>query len=345
MGLFLASFAPRVHENLLLARSFWGATALLLVWQGALLLAARRGRRPPGMRVVLRSQHYIQAAIQAAVFAYWGWYWPPVYDFAWLIVGQLLFAYAVDLLLCWSRGRPYVLGFGPFPIVFSTNLFLWFRDEWFALQFLMIAVGFLGKEFVKWERDGKRTHIFNPSAFSLGVFSIGLIATNTTELTWGELVASTFHLPPNVYLVLFLGGLIVMYHFSITLVSAAAAVTLFGLSAVYAAMTGVPYFLDSDIPPAVFLGLHLLVTDPSTSPRSQRGKALFGGLYGVGVFGLYTLLGALGAPTFYDKLLCVPLLNLSVQRIDRLVGFARAPGSVAGGWTVDLHRKLTQALH
>ena len=26
----------------------------------------------------------------------------------------------------------------------------------------------------------------------------------------------------------------------------------------------------------------------------------------------------MGAPTFYDKLLCVPLLNLSVQRIDRL---------------------------
>ena len=42
-------------------------------------------------------------------------------------------------------------------------------------------------------------------------------------------------------------------------------------------------------------------------------------LYGLGVFGLYALLGAVGAPTFYDKLLCVPLLNLSVRWIDRLV--------------------------
>ena len=68
----------------------------------------------------------------------------------------------------------------------------------------------------------------------------------------------------------------------------------------------------------MFLGLHLLVTDPSTSPRTPLGKTLFGALYGLGVFVLYSLLGALGAPTFYDKLLCVPLLNLSVKWIDRL---------------------------
>jgi hypothetical protein len=34
---------------------------------------------------------------------------------------------------------------------------------------------------------------------------------------------------------------------------------------------------------------------------------------------LYSLLGAIGEPTFYDKLLAVPILNLSVQRIDSLV--------------------------
>jgi len=109
-----------------------------------------------------------------------------------------------------------------------------------------------------------------------------------------------------------------MYFFSITLVAMCAAATLFALSAMYSAIQGVPYFLDSEIPAAVFLGLHLLITDPSTSPRSLVGKAIFGVLYGVGVFLLYALLGWLGAPTFYDKLLCVPLLNLSVIGIDRL---------------------------
>jgi hypothetical protein len=63
---------------------------------------------------------------QLSVYAYWGWYWPPVYDFAPLLAAQLVFAYAFDVLLSWTRRGSYVLGFGPFPIIFSTNLFLWF---------------------------------------------------------------------------------------------------------------------------------------------------------------------------------------------------------------------------
>ena len=91
-----------------------------------------------------------------SVYGYWGYYWAPVYPYAPLLVGQIVFAYAFDMLLAWSRGKPYGLGFGPFPIVFSTNLFLWFKDDWFLFQFLLIAVGFLGKAFVRWERDGRR---------------------------------------------------------------------------------------------------------------------------------------------------------------------------------------------
>jgi hypothetical protein len=183
----------------------------------------------------------------------------------------------------------------------------------------MIAVGFMGKEFVRWNRDGKSTHIFNPSAFTLGLFSLVLILTNSTSITWGPQIASTLSLAPGIYTYLFLGGLVVMYFFSITLVAASAAAVLFSLSALYYTFTGVPYFLDSEIPTAVFLGLHLLVTDPSTSPRTPPGKLVFGVLYGLGVFALYSILSAFGAPTFYDKLLCVPLLNLSVQWIDRAV--------------------------
>ena len=319
LSLVLLSFVPRVHDNPVLTRSFWGAALVLLVWQVALFLRLKHASDGRALRTDPRPQHYLQALVQLAVFAYWGWYWRPVYDMVWLLVAQLAFAYAFDMLLAWSRRDGYVLGFGPFPIIFSTNLFLWFRDDWFYLQFLMIAVGFMGKEFVRWHREGKKTHIFNPSAFSLGLFSLVLITTDTTDLTWGQEIATTLSLAPSIYLFLFLVGLVVMHFFSITLVAGSAAAVLFALSALYAAAMGVPYFLDSEIPTAVFLGLHLLVTDPSTSPRTPLGKTVFGMLYGVGVFGLYALLGAVGAPTFYDKLLCVPLLNLSVQRIDRVV--------------------------
>ena len=318
-GLGLLSFLPRIQSSTTLTWSFWAAVAVFLAWHTALVIRLNRISATRSMTVLMRPQHYLQATAQLSVFLYWGWHWRPVYDYAWLLVAQLVFAYAFDILLAWSRRESYVLGFGPFPIIFSTNLFLWFTDDWFYLQFLMLAVGFMGKEYVRWNRDDRSTHIFNPSAFSLGLFSLVLILTNTTDLTWGQDIASTLTLAPNIYVFLFLAGLVVMYFFSITLIAGCAAVTLFGLSALYSLTTGVPYFLDSEIPTAVFLGLHLLVTDPSTSPGTPLGKAVFGLLYGVGVFVLYAVLGLVGAPTFYDKLLCVPLLNLSVQQIDRLV--------------------------
>jgi hypothetical protein len=315
----MLAFLPRVQANPRLTYSFWGAVAVLLVFLAVLATRLKGRGEGRAFDVVVRKQHYIQACVQLSVYAYWGFYWRPVYAFAGLFLAQLAFAYAFDMLLSWSRRESYTLGFGPFPIVFSTNLFIWFKDDWFYLQFLMLAIGFLGKEFVRWKREGKWVHIFNPSAFTLGLFSLVLIATGTTDLTWGPEIASTLTLAPYIYTYLFAVGLVCLYFFSITLVTGAAAAVLFGGSWLYSTVTGVPYFIDSEIPAAVFLGLHLLVTDPSTSPRTPPGKLLFGMLYGVGVLALYGMLGSFGVPTHYDKLLCVPLLNLSIRGIDALV--------------------------
>lgn len=319
LALVPIAFVDRVRENPVLVWSILGSVGALLAWQAWLFLVGpARDDANPAFSIILRKQHYIQACLQGSVYAYWGWYWRPVYEHLWLLFAQLLFAYAFGILLAWSRRQPYGMGFGAFPIVLSTNLFIWFRDDWFYLQFLMIAVGFLGKEFVRWNREGRRVHIFNPSAFSLGLFSLVLIAMNATDLTWGQEIASTLSMAPRIYTWIFVIGLIAMYNFSITLVSGLAAVVLFGWSAAYFSATGVPYFIDSEIPSAVFLGLHLLVSDPSTSPRTPLGKAIFGVLYGVSVFTLFAGLDLIGAPRFYDKLLAVPLLNLSIQRIDQL---------------------------
>lgn len=326
-GILGLTLLPRIRENAALTWAFWGAAGVLLVWMASLTLrrhleSSTERDGPSVFTIALtrpRAQHYVQSVCQFSVYLYWGWFWPPVYDYMPLLAGQLLFAYAFDLLLAWSRRQPYQLGMGPFPIVFSTNLFLWFKDDWFAFQFAVIAVGFLGKAFVQWERDGRKVHIFNPSAFTLALFSLALLATGTTNLTWAQEINSTFGLGPHIYVVLFTIGLVVMYFFAITPVTAMAAATLFGASALFSMVSGVPYFVDTEIPAAVFLGLHLLVTDPSTSPRTAAGRAVFGVLYGLGVFALYAILGGLGLPTFYDKLLVVPLLNLTAPAIDRLL--------------------------
>ena len=170
--------------------------------------------------------------MHTSIYLYWGWYWREVYHYAPLIVAQIVFVYALDMLVCWSRRDKWILGFGPFPIVLSTNLFLWFRDDWFYLQFLLIATGVLCKEFVTWKRDGRRTHIFNPSAIALAIFSVGLLVTHNTHLTWGEEVAVSQGRPPHIYLEIFALGLVVQALFSVTLVtlSAAAAAVVLNLA-------------------------------------------------------------------------------------------------------------------
>ena len=320
LTLVLTAFValPWVRDNPRLEFSFLGAAAALLMLNFAVSRRAARAGRVLTYEFVPRPVHYVQLLMHFSIYAYWGWYWREVYHYAPLIVAQIVFVYVLDMLVCWWRRDRWVLGFGPFPIVLSTNLFLWFKDDWFFLQFLLVSTGVLCKELVHWQREGRRTHIFNPSAIALALFSFGLIMTGSTHISWAEEVAVTLGRPPNIYLEIFLLGLVVQALFSVTLVTLSAAATLYVLNLIYTDATGVYHFVDSNIPAAVFLGLHLLVTDPATSPRRSTGKVIFGALYGGGVFALYSVLGWLGVPTFYDKLLCVPPLNLTVRMLDRM---------------------------
>jgi len=312
------TFLPRIRHEPRLTVSVLGAAAVLFVLQLALRLELGRSGRRLRYEFVPMRVHYVQAAMQGCIYAYWGWYWREVYDHVPLIAGQLVFAYTLDMLVTWLRRDTWTLGFGPFPIVFSTNLFMWFRDDWFFLQFLMVATGVLGKEFIKWRRDGRPTHIFNPSAFSLFLFSLALILTGRTDITWGPDIAATLGVPPRIYLEVFLVGLVVQLLFSVTLVTLSATAALIVLNLVYTSATGTYHFVMTNIPIAVFLGLHLLVTDPATSPRTTLGKLVFGAMYGIGAFALFGLFQRIGVPTFYDKLLPVPILNMLVRAIDRM---------------------------
>ena len=307
---------PSVRSYTPLLSSILGAAAALLV--GVALIAVRARARTLQVDAAVRPQHYLQACMQTTVLVYWGWYWRPVYDALPLIAAQLVFAYAFDMLLAWWRRDRYTLGFGPFPVVLSTNLFLWFKPDWFFLQFVMIAAGFAAKELIRWDRDGRSAHIFNPSSFPLAIASLGLIATGTTSWTWGAEIAQTQFNPPQIYVVLFLVGLPGQFLFGVTPMTMSAVLTTYVLGVGYFLLTGSYFFVGSYIPVAAFLGMHLLFTDPSTSPRTELGRIMFGMMYGASLTALYGLLAMIGAPTFYDKLLPVPLMNLSVRALDRM---------------------------
>jgi hypothetical protein len=321
VGLLALSQFPLLEQRPTVRTSIVGAALFLLAWSGLLFGVLRRGQRVE-LEIVPRRQHYLQACQQGAVILYWGYYWPEVYHAAPLIAAQLLFAYGFDSLLWWTHRRKFVLGFGPFPVIFSITLFLWFKDDWFYWQFAMVALGFLAKEFLRWTRDGVNTHIFNPSSFPLAVASLLLLLTNASQTTWGYEVATTQFYPPQMYLAIFLFALPGQYLFGVTTMTMSAVVTTFVFSAIYYAATGAFFFSDSHVPIAVFLGMHLLFTDPATSPRTDLGRIAYGVLYGLTTCVLYSVLIRAGMPGFYDKLLQVPLLNLSAGLLDRM---ARSP--------------------
>ena len=192
--------------------------------------------------MVLRQQHYIQMMVQFSVYLYWGYYWRPVYDHLWLLAAQVLFAFSFDMLLSWSRKRDYTLGFGPIPIIFSTNLFMWFRDDWFYLQFLMIAVGFMGKEYALAPGRAQCTYLQSLRLCARHLFAaVDSDQHHQHYLGSGNGVhpdpgAQHLHVPVSDWP----GGNV---FFSITLVAGMAAITLFSFSTLYSFGAGVPYSL------------------------------------------------------------------------------------------------------
>ena len=266
-----------------------------------------------------------------SILLYWGWYWRPVYESAYLIVAQLLFAYAFDLLLTWSRRDTSTLGFGPFPIVLSTNLFLWFKPDWFYLQFLMIAVGFAAQGIHPLEQGRTRdAHLQSVFVHAHRIFS-GADSDRRERHHLGSghrhhAVLSAAHVPVPVPRGA--AGTIPVRRDDDDDVGGADDVSLW--PGVTTPLTGTYYFFDSYIPIAVFLGMHLLFTDPSTAPRTELGRMIFGVLYGLSTIALYALLGIAGLPDVLRQAPAGPAAQ-PVDQIDRPGGAIDAAAAVRSG--------------
>ncbi|MSR58086.1 MAG: hypothetical protein EXS05_10470 [Planctomycetaceae bacterium] len=336
LGVFVAEQGRMVP-----AWSIFGALAVLGVWQLVLFTTVRDAGQRFGVEPFFRATHYVQAVLQATIYVYLSLYWGDIRTYAPLILAQILVGYLCEMLLAWSRGRKARMGLAIVPVILSTNLFMWFKDEYFYFQFLMIAMAFFSKEFLTWNYGGKRRHIFNPSAFPLAAVSVILLASGQVGLTVGVDLVAAFELPPNFYEVIFLLGLITQALFLTTPVSLGAVVALCLLYQASWLVLGEP-LTPAPIAIQVFLGLTFLVTDPATSPRTSLGKFLFGMAYGIGVFISMVLLQLSRQPGYFDKLLAVPVVNLMVPLFDRLSdriersllpALMRAPGALPRfGW-------------
>jgi len=295
--------------SLILSAVFFGG------WQGILYLRDSRNTFNFSVLWNLQKPHYYQIFFQGIIYLYWALYWDAVRSWAPLILAQIVLSYLLEGLLSWSRQRTWRLGFGPWPIVGSINLFFWFKEDVFYLQLLMIAATQLTKEFVTWNRNGRRIHIFNPSAIATGGTALVLILTDNFEIAVGADLINSFIAAPNFFEVLLIVGLVVQYLFSTTLVTFGTALS---LSGIFFGLRLVGLAPQTPFDASVLIGFTLLITDPQTSPRNRVGKLLFGLCYGVGIFVTYGILRSLQQPSFFDKIMPVIVLNLLVTQFDSM---------------------------
>ena len=92
-----------------------GLTNAVLLWSAITMLCLglawlKNQRSLPEITIAIRTPHYVQMLVQGSVFAYWGWYWPPVYDYVPLILSQVLFAYLMELAVCWFKYGKWRIG-------------------------------------------------------------------------------------------------------------------------------------------------------------------------------------------------------------------------------------------
>ncbi len=120
------------------------------------------------------------------------------------------------------------------------------------------------------------------------------------------------------YVAMAIASLLVQWTHPVILITISSVLTVVGLGAIFYLITGTYLFIDTAIPIAVFLGMLLLVTDPTTTPHTHMGRLLTGVLYGISIVGFYIWFKAIGVPAFFDKLLILPVLNLITPLIERV---------------------------
>ena len=107
LGFLSLLYVPRVQANEKLFSSFIYAGGALIVWMIWLAFHAAKTKTQFKIEPRLVRVHWVQALVHTSLYAYWGYYWRPVYDYAPLLLAQILFSYAFVAFLSWSRGKSW----------------------------------------------------------------------------------------------------------------------------------------------------------------------------------------------------------------------------------------------
>ena len=285
------------------------AAGLLAVWTAALLVRDRWALPVVGSATI-KFTHALPAVLQVVLFTYWSLYWPGVREHVPVLLAQLAFAYAFDVLLAWNRRRPWHPSLGPIPIVLSANLFVWFPPAQALLGFGVVAVALLSKSLL---RVGGR-HIFNPSV--LGIAAVALLCIALPDNFPYQDISHDFDGPPEMALVILILALIPQIRLNTTPVAVGAAVAMIGTMVLVGSLTG---YRGGPSPwwPPWLLAITLLASDPATIPSGSVPRLLFGLFLGVAFYVVSRAMLFTIGTDFFSKIVPIPLANLLVPAFER----------------------------
>ena len=87
--------------------------------------------------------------------------------------------------------------------------------------------------------------------------------------TFGVQIAATQYLPPHIFPFIFLVSLPGQFLFGVASMTLPAVLTMYVWGWAYVTLTGAYHIPQGYMSIAVFLAMHLLITDPSTSPAHR----------------------------------------------------------------------------
>ena len=333
---------PSLWGSWLVAQSLM-PTMLVIIWCKARQSSSDLKKQASfDIKFSLTLKQVIQQLAQVSIYVGLSIHWPQMREQLPLTLAQVIFAYQLDIFWVWLKRSPqYRLSLSPTPIILSINLFIWFKDSVFYWQWLLIIFAVFSRSLFTYEevirveeptetkKEIKLTrNIFNPSALAIAVAGLLLIITRSTHLTWGESLAIQHGAGDYAYWTIFGAGFLAQFFVPIAWVTMAGTLSYLALDSIYYQIFSSYQFIDTAIPPAVFLGLNLLITDPRTIPKKRFGQISYGIAYACLSFACFSLLkimvepaqGSTPAfnPSFLDKALAIPILNLSVPLINRL---------------------------
>ena len=318
-GIFLSLAFPQLASA---RREIAGLAALLLLlfagvafrdWNAAGRPFARLDYRPNFRGVVL-----VQALVQGSVYLFWASHQPMALEHLPSLLLQMLFAPLLYLALCMVCRRPFCPGFWLVAVNFSINFFLWFKIPFLWMQLGLLLLAILIKMFaVRTDADGKVAHIFNPSGIVLSLGSLAILLFGLDYTAVGSEIVTSFYQTPRFGLFVFAASCVTLW-LPVSYLIPFGALAFLTLADVVAVKSSGMSLMVLTSNSSIFLGITLLITDPSTSPKTQQGRLLFGVAYGFSIAFAYGLLMLFHKPSYFDKVLFVPVLNLLAPWFDKI---------------------------